>query len=107
MMSDSPVSATKFKLTYSQLLKEVQACAIMLSDLGVRMGDRILIYMPMVPEAIVSMLACARIGAIHTVVFGGFGAPELAVRIDNADTQRIAWHHILLAESPLRVVAAW
>lgn len=81
---DSPVSATKYSLSYIDLLREVKACAIMLSDLGVRMGDRVLIYMPMVPEAIVGMLACARIGAIHSVVFGGFAARELAVRIDDA-----------------------
>ena len=55
-----------------------------LQDLGVKQGDRVIIYMPMVPEAVIAMLACARIGAIHSVVFGGFAAPELATRIDDA-----------------------
>ena len=54
-----------------------------LQDLGVKQGDRVIIYMPMIPEAVIAMLACARIGAIHSVVFGGFAAPELATRIDD------------------------
>jgi propionyl-CoA synthetase len=62
----------------------VQACAAVLRDLGVDKGDRVVIYMPMVPEAAIAMLACARIGAIHSVVFGGFAPGELAKRIDDA-----------------------
>ncbi|MGZ9080333.1 MAG: AMP-binding protein, partial [Burkholderiales bacterium] len=70
--------------TYSQLHAEVNACAAMVQSLGVDRGDRVLIYMPMVPEAVFAMLACARIGAIHSVVFGGFAAASLANRIDDA-----------------------
>ena len=70
--------------TYSQLHAEVNACAAMMRGLGVERGDRVLIYMPMVPEAVFAMLACARIGAIHSVVFGGFAAASLANRIDDA-----------------------
>ncbi len=81
---DSPVTATQRILTYTDLLAEVQACAAMLQDLGVQKGDRVLIYMPMIPEALIGMFACARLGAIHSVVFGGFAAPELATRIDDA-----------------------
>ena len=81
---DSPVTATQRTLTYDDLLTEVQACAATLHDLGVRKGDRVLIYMPMIPEALIGMFACARLGAIHSVVFGGFAAPELATRIDDA-----------------------
>ena len=81
---DSPVTGQVRTLSYSELLAEVQACAAMLRDRGVGQGDRVLIYMPMIPEAMVGMLACARLGAIHSVVFGGFAAPELATRIDDA-----------------------
>ena len=81
---DSPVTATKRTITYAQLLEEVQATALLLQDLGVQPGDRVILYMPMIPEAIAAMLACARIGAIHSVVFGGFAARELATRIDDA-----------------------
>ena len=81
---DSPVNGVKSTFSYADLLHEVKACAISLIDLGVSAGDRVLIYMPMVPEAIIGMLACARIGAIHSVVFGGFAARELAMRIDDA-----------------------
>eukprot|EP00475_Leptophrys_vorax_P025155 TRINITY_DN35168_c0_g1_i1.p1 TRINITY_DN35168_c0_g1~~TRINITY_DN35168_c0_g1_i1.p1 ORF type:complete len:710 (+),score=149.56 TRINITY_DN35168_c0_g1_i1:38-2167(+) len=72
------------KITYLELLNRVQAAAKVLQDLGVQKGDRVLLYMPMVPEAIVSMLAVARLGAVHSVVFGGFAAPELAKRIQDA-----------------------
>ncbi len=70
--------------TYRQLHDEVQAMASILQSLGVKKGDRVLVYMPMIAEAIFAMLACARIGAIHSVVFGGFAAPSLAARIDDA-----------------------
>ena len=70
--------------TYRELFTHVNACAAALRDLGVRRGDRVLIYMPMIPEAVFAMLACVRIGAIHSVVFGGFAAASLATRIDDA-----------------------
>ena len=81
---DSPVTGTVRKLTYSQLLDQVSRLAGALVDLGVGKGDRVVIYMPMVPEAVVGMLACARIGAVHSVVFGGFAASQLAKRIEDA-----------------------
>ena len=81
---DSPVANTKRKLTYSQVLDEVSALAAVLQDFGVQKGDRVIVYMPMIPEALIGMYACARIGAIHSVVFGGFAAKELATRIDDA-----------------------
>ncbi|PID34236.1 MAG: propionyl-CoA synthetase, partial [Thiotrichales bacterium] len=81
---DSPVSGTKKTYTYSQLRDEVAKAAGMLQGLGVEKGDRVIIYMPMIPEAVISMLAVARLGAVHSVVFGGFAAPELAVRIEDA-----------------------
>jgi propionyl-CoA synthetase len=80
---DSPLAGTKRTLTYHRLLTETQVLGGMLRDLGVGKGDRVIIYMPMVPEAVLAMLACARIGAIHSVVFGGFAARELATRIDD------------------------
>jgi propionyl-CoA synthetase len=84
LIYDSPVTGTKGRYTYAQLRDEVARCAGMLASLGVGKGDRVLVYMPMVPEAVISMLACARIGAVHSVVFGGFASSELAVRIDDA-----------------------
>src|SRR5499425_46762 len=81
---DSPVTDTIARFTYREMRDRVARIAGMLTGLGVRTGDRVLIYMPMVPEAAMAMLACARIGAIHSVVFGGFAAPELATRIDDA-----------------------
>ncbi len=84
LIYDSPVTATKRQYTYAQLLAEVALFAGVLVGQGVGKGDRVLIYMPMVPEAVIAMLACARIGAIHSVVFGGFASSELAVRIDDA-----------------------
>ncbi|MYZ48136.1 propionyl-CoA synthetase [Propylenella binzhouense] len=80
---DSPVTGTVRTITYGDLLGEVSALAAVLLDNGIGKGDRVILYMPMVPEAIVAMLACARIGAIHSVVFGGFAAHELATRIDD------------------------
>ena len=72
------------EITYAQLATEVKQAANALTELGVTTGDRVAIYLPMIPEAVVAMLACARIGAVHSVVFGGFAAHELAVRIDDA-----------------------
>ena len=70
--------------TTAQLLQEVMTMAAALQELGVRLGDRVLLYMPMIPEATFAMLACARLGAIHSVVFGGFASASLAARIDDA-----------------------
>ncbi len=81
---DSPVTDTIKKYTYRQLRDEVAKFAGALKDQGVVKGDRVIIYMPMIPEAAIAMLACARIGAIHSVVFGGFAAKELATRINDA-----------------------
>ena len=81
---DSPVTQTKRSISYSEFKSEVERFAGGLASLGVTTGDRVVIYMPMVPEALVAMLACARIGAIHSVVFGGFAANELAVRLSDA-----------------------
>lgn len=81
---DSPVTNTVKKFTFSELKERVSKIAGFLKQLGVSKGDTVLIYMPMIPEALMSMLACARLGAIHSVVFGGFAARELAVRIDDA-----------------------
>lgn len=84
LIYDSPVTETKKTYSYLELLEEVQKCAGMLKEQGVKKSDRVIIYMPMIPEAAIAMLACARLGAIHSVVFGGFAAPELAIRIDDA-----------------------
>src|SRR5690606_1055598 len=84
IIHDSPVTGTKTTITYAELLDRVAGLAGALAARGVGKGDRVIIYMPMVPEALVAMLACARIGAVHSLVFGGFAAPELAVRIDDA-----------------------
>jgi propionyl-CoA synthetase len=81
---DSPLAGAKSTLSYAQLLDEVRTLAAILRDFGIGRGDRVILYMPMVPEAPIAMLACARIGAIHSVVFGGFAAKELATRIEDA-----------------------
>ncbi|PCI28843.1 MAG: propionyl-CoA synthetase [SAR324 cluster bacterium] len=81
---DSPVTNTKKQYTYTQLRNEVAKVAGALADMGVVKGDTVVIYMPMIPEAAMAMLACARLGAIHSVVFGGFAPAELAIRIDDA-----------------------
>ena len=86
---DSPVTGVKRRISYADLLVEVETLAAILTDFGVVADDRVLIYMPMIPEAIVGMLACARIGAIHSVVFGGFAAKELATRIEDASPKLI------------------
>jgi propionyl-CoA synthetase len=81
---DSPITGTKAQYSYGELLDEVQVLGAALEDLGVRRGDRVILYMPMIPQALFAMLACARIGAIHSVVFGGFAPAELATRINDA-----------------------
>ena len=86
---DSPVTDTKYSITYSELHEKVATLAGALLAKGISKGDRVIIYMPMVPEGLISMLACARIGAIHSVVFGGFASNELAVRIDDAKPKAI------------------
>jgi propionyl-CoA synthetase len=100
---DSPVTGTKRSITYRALCDEVAVLAAVLAGLGVGKGDRVILYMPMVPEALFGMLACARLGAVHSVVFGGFAANELAVRIEDAAPK------VVLAAScgiePNRVVA--
>ena len=82
---DSAVGGDSRNITYSELLEAVERCAGALVERGVVKGDCVLLYMPMIPEAVIAMLACARIGAVHSVVFGGFAAPELAQRIQHAE----------------------
>jgi propionyl-CoA synthetase len=89
LIHDSAITGTQRKFTYRELKTEVVALASVLANHGVRKGDRVIIYMPMVPEAAFAMLACARIGAVHSVVFGGFAARELATRIDDAQPKLI------------------
>ena len=84
LIYDSPVTDTRRQYSYAELLAEVSLFAGVLKAQGVSKGDRVLVYMPMVPEAVIAMLACARLGAVHSVVFGGFASNELAVRIDDA-----------------------
>ena len=84
LIYDSPITGAKKSFTYAQLKQEVEALAAVIRGQGIGKGDRVIIYMPMVPEAAFAMLACARLGAIHSVVFGGFAAKELATRIDDA-----------------------
>ncbi len=84
LIHDSPLTNSVSRFTYAEMLREVKTFAAILQDFDVAKGDRVVIYMPLVPEAMVAMLACARIGAIHSVVFGGFAAKELATRIDDA-----------------------
>ena len=86
---DSPITGKKQTLTYNELKADVAALGAVLQDMGVEKGDRVLIYMPMIPQAVMAMLACARIGAVHSVVFGGFAANELATRIDDAKPKAI------------------
>jgi len=84
LIYDSPVTDSKVTYTYKELTDKVAAFAGALINNGVEKGDRVIIYMPMIPEALIAMLACARLGAVHSVVFGGFAANELATRIDDA-----------------------
>ena len=86
---DSPLAGQKRTISYHRLQVETQVLAAILRNFGVGKGDRVVIYMPMVPEAVIAMLACARIGAVHSVVFGGFAANELATRIDDAKPKLI------------------
>ena len=89
LIYDSPVTDQVRTYTYSELTEEVAIFAAVLEDLGVDKGDRVIIYLPMIPVAAIAMLACARIGAVHSVVFGGFAANELATRIDDAEPKVI------------------
>ena len=89
LIYDSPVTNTIEQFTYRELRDKVAIFAGALTELGVVKGDRVIIYMPMVTEAAIGMLACARIGAIHSVVFGGFASKELATRIDDAEPKLI------------------
>src|SRR5664279_1803713 len=89
LIYDSPVAGLKRTYTYAQLLAEVNAVAAVLQDFGVVKGDRVLAYMPMIAEAVIGVLACARIGAVHSVVFGGFASKELATRIDDSQPKVI------------------
>ena len=84
LIYDSPVTETVQSFTFRELREQVAKCAGALAALGVAKGDRVIVYMPMIPEAVIAMLAVARLGAIHSVVFGGFASHELAVRIDHA-----------------------
>ena len=84
LIYDSPITGNKSQHTYEELRAKVSKFSGALKDQGIIKGDRVIIYMPMIPEAIIAMLACARIGAIHSVVFGGFASNELASRIDDS-----------------------
>jgi propionyl-CoA synthetase len=84
LIYDSPITGNKSQFSYEELRSKVSKFAGALKDQGIVKGDRVIIYMPMIPEAVVAMLACARIGAIHSVVFGGFASNELASRIDDS-----------------------
>ena len=84
LIYDSPITGNKAKFTYKELKDKVSKFAGALSNQGIKKGDRVIIYMPMIPEAVIAMLACGRIGAIHSVVFGGFASSELASRIDDS-----------------------
>ena len=89
LIYDSPVTKTVKTYSYADLLHEVATLAGVLQDMGVKKGDRVIVYMPMIPEAVMSMLDCARIGAVHSVVFGGFAAAELATRIEDSKPSAI------------------
>jgi propionyl-CoA synthetase len=89
LIYDSPVTGTQRSFTYAELTEQTAKFAGVLRALGVGKGDRVLIYLPMIPEAVIAMLACARIGAVHSVVFGGFAAAELSARIDDAQPKVI------------------
>src|SRR5256886_291720 len=89
LIHDSPLTNSISKFTYAEMLKEVQTLAAVMADFGVAKGDRVILYMPLVPEAVFATLACARIGAVHSVGFGGFAAKELATRIEDAKPKLI------------------
>jgi propionyl-CoA synthetase len=114
---DSPVAHEAYHLTYSDLRERVARFAGGLRELGVGVGDRVVIYMPMIPETLIAMLACARLGAVHSVVFGGFAAQELATRVEDAKPKVIVWascgieparvvHYAPLLEQALRL-SSW
>ena len=86
---DSPITGEKSKFSYKELRDKVSVFAGALKNQGINKGDRVIIYMPMIPEAVIAMLACGRIGAVHSVVFGGFAANELASRIDDSKAKII------------------
>ena len=100
---DSPITGTSSTLTFAELQEATARFAGMLQRLGVAAGDRVIIYMPMIPEAVVAMLGCARLGAVHSVVFGGFAAAELAKRIDDATPKAII--SASCGHEPSRIVA--
>ena len=89
LIYDSPVTGIIRKISYRELQKEVALLAGAFQSLGLKKGDRIIIYMPMIPQAVITMLACARIGVVHSVVFGGFASQELAIRIDDSKPKAI------------------
>ena len=89
LIYDSPIAGRKKTFTYRELRDQVAKLAGAISALGIRKGDRVIIYMPMIPEAVMAMLACARLGAVHSVVFGGFAANELATRIDDCQPKLV------------------
>src|SRR5471032_403359 len=89
LIHDSPLAGSVTRFTYAQMLHEVKTLGAIMQDFGVAKGDRVILYMPMVPEAMIAMLACARIGAVHSVVFGGFASKELATRIEDAKPKLI------------------
>ncbi|MBB4191054.1 propionyl-CoA synthetase [Rhizobium aethiopicum] len=89
ILFDSAMTGEKRRFTYDEALGEVKAIAATLLEIGIGKGDRVILYMPMVPEAVFAMLACARIGAVHSVVFGGFAASELAARIDDSGAKLV------------------
>ena len=103
LIYDSPVTGSSRIYSYDDLLYEVAMFAGALAKRGVGKGDRVIVYMPMIPEAVIAMLACARLGAIHSVVFGGFAANELATRIDDASPKAIV--SASCGVEPNRVVA--
>ena len=106
LIYDSPVTGLKRTYTYAQLLAEVNAVASVLKDFGVVKGDRVLVYMPMIAEAVIGVLACARIGAVHSVVFGGFAAKELATRIDDSQPKVIIDRILRHRDQPHRQIQA-
>ena len=89
LIYDSPITGSKATFSYAELRDRVAKVAGAMAKLGVEKGDRVIIYMPMIPEAAIAMLACARLGAIHSVVFGGFASNELATRIDDAKPKAV------------------
>lgn len=105
LIYDSPLAGTVERFTYGELRRQVSTLAAVLRRQGVEKGDRVVIYMPMIPQAVTAMLACARIGAVHSVVFGGFAANELAKRIDDAEPVLVMTASCGL--EPNRIVPYW